>query len=319
MRNTIKNKGFTMVELIISLAILAMVTVAIVGVMTSQTSIFRKSKKDLEVQTTASETYEKINDAVMQAKYIYIEGYTSSSDISFKATEKGKTDSTTPSLVRIYRQSDRNILDVYPSMNSTNMTSISASSRSSISDAASLAKFDQFWKNLRYMSNDEKEQYGMFLNYIQTNKTSASSAHVYSDYRHESISGGVKTVSFDKIYVSKIIVGYAVPLDRSLVSGVTIPSDIDKDLLIEQYDFNDNKITLKSTYRYMTSLNNTDVYSDDLNYRKTSGDDVSGAVMTFDSANNALALDMYFADQKMSYTSKSMTVLRNSYVLDDAK
>lgn len=89
--------------------------------------------------------------------------------------------------------------------------------------------------------------------------------------------------------------------------------------MIEQYDFNDNKITLKSTYRYMTSLNNTDVYSDDLNYRKTSGDDVSGAVMTFDSANNALALDMYFADQKMSYTSKSMTVLRNSYVLDDAK
>ena len=65
MRNTIKNKGFTMVELIIYLAILAMVTVAIVGVMTSQTSIFRKSKKDLEVQTTASETYEKINDAVI--------------------------------------------------------------------------------------------------------------------------------------------------------------------------------------------------------------------------------------------------------------
>lgn len=84
MRNTIKNKGFTMVELIISLAILAMVTVAIVGVMTSQTSIFRKSKKDLEVQTTASETYEKINDAVMQAKYIYIEGYTSSSRYIFQ-------------------------------------------------------------------------------------------------------------------------------------------------------------------------------------------------------------------------------------------
>ncbi|MCM1209712.1 MAG: prepilin-type N-terminal cleavage/methylation domain-containing protein, partial [Ruminococcus sp.] len=70
------NRGFTLIELIIAIAVLAFLMTAISSLMTSSLITNRKTQADIEVQTTAQETYNKITDALMQAKSVYILGYT---------------------------------------------------------------------------------------------------------------------------------------------------------------------------------------------------------------------------------------------------
>lgn len=66
------NKGFTLVELIITVAIMTLIGVALVGIMTSNTVAFRKTKSDLDVQNVAEDTFNKITNDIMQAKAVYI-------------------------------------------------------------------------------------------------------------------------------------------------------------------------------------------------------------------------------------------------------
>lgn len=66
------NKGFTLVELIITVAIMTLIGVALVGIMTSNTVAFRKTKSDLDVQNVAEDTFNKISNDIMQAKAVYI-------------------------------------------------------------------------------------------------------------------------------------------------------------------------------------------------------------------------------------------------------
>jgi len=69
------NRGVTLVELLIAMAIISFIMIAVGGVMTSNNSIFRKSKADLTVQTDAQSTYNRITENIMQAKHVYVEGY----------------------------------------------------------------------------------------------------------------------------------------------------------------------------------------------------------------------------------------------------
>ncbi len=91
MKNLHNNKGFTLVELVVSIAIMALVIIAVSGVMFSNNTVFRKTKSDIYVQDNAQDIYNRINDEVMQAKHIYIEGYvTNTGDKQeFKTTEIG--------------------------------------------------------------------------------------------------------------------------------------------------------------------------------------------------------------------------------------
>lgn len=70
------NRGVTLVELVVALAVLAMVMVAVIMLMSNNTVIYRKTKADISVQTSAQETYSALQDSIMQAKYIEISGYT---------------------------------------------------------------------------------------------------------------------------------------------------------------------------------------------------------------------------------------------------
>jgi len=83
------NKGVTLIELIISIAILALLMVAVIGVMNTNVVIFRKSKADLAVQSSAQDVYNHMTDSIMQAKSVRIEGYTASSPITFVTTDVG--------------------------------------------------------------------------------------------------------------------------------------------------------------------------------------------------------------------------------------
>lgn len=81
------NRGFTLIELIIAIAVLAFLMTAISSLMTSSLITNRKTQADIEVQTTAQETYNKITDALMQAKAIYVLGYTYSGTPDFSKAQ----------------------------------------------------------------------------------------------------------------------------------------------------------------------------------------------------------------------------------------
>ena len=67
------NKGFTLVELIITVAIMTLIGLAMVGIMSSNTVVFRKTKSDIDVQNIAQDTFNKISDDIMQAKAVFVE------------------------------------------------------------------------------------------------------------------------------------------------------------------------------------------------------------------------------------------------------
>ena len=66
------NKGFTLVELIVALAVMSLLMIAVVGLMIMNTATNKRLKADSNVQSEAGELYDHINDAVMQASKIEI-------------------------------------------------------------------------------------------------------------------------------------------------------------------------------------------------------------------------------------------------------
>jgi hypothetical protein len=147
----------------------------------------------------------------------------------------------------------------------------------------------------------------------------------------------------DKVYVSKMTVQYAVQLDASNVPASVDTSGLAKDASgnLEDYnldtctvvyEFDKNNMYVTRTYKYMQNLNSTYTgtddkdkyrYTDALNYvvlgSGVDGDDttnnITGVIATVDAKNNAMGIDLYFADNNMSYTTNGMIKVRNSYVL----
>ena len=71
MRKT-KNQGFSLVELLLAMAILGIIMVAIASFMSSTTATYVKSRNDVKVQQDGQEVFDAIADKVMQAKLIRV-------------------------------------------------------------------------------------------------------------------------------------------------------------------------------------------------------------------------------------------------------
>ena len=66
------NQGFSLVELIIAIAILALIMVALASFMNTTTGIYTRTRNDTELQKTGQEVYNMISDKIMQASEIRI-------------------------------------------------------------------------------------------------------------------------------------------------------------------------------------------------------------------------------------------------------
>ena len=91
MKNLQHNKGFTLIELMVSVAIMAIIIVGVGGIMASNNLIYKKEKADLTVQGNAQDIYNKVNEDIMQAKHIYIEGYVCDNKVEFSTTKVAQT------------------------------------------------------------------------------------------------------------------------------------------------------------------------------------------------------------------------------------
>jgi len=84
------NKGMSLIELIIAVAMLSLIMTAVIGLMSSNTVTFKKQKSDVAIQNVAQESYNRLSEAIMQAKEIEIIGYTLSADPEFTPEAVGK-------------------------------------------------------------------------------------------------------------------------------------------------------------------------------------------------------------------------------------
>ncbi len=67
------NSGFSLVELLISIAILSIIMVMISGFVSSTLISQRKAKKNMQMQTEAQRIYSQLSEVIMQATYIRVE------------------------------------------------------------------------------------------------------------------------------------------------------------------------------------------------------------------------------------------------------
>ena len=66
------NKGITLIELLVSLAILSIFMVTVTYFLSSSTKSVNQTKKQIAVQQDAKEVYESLNSTIMQASSVRI-------------------------------------------------------------------------------------------------------------------------------------------------------------------------------------------------------------------------------------------------------
>lgn len=67
------NKGFSLIELLVSIAILSIIMVMVVQFMGTASVSLRRTRKQMDLQTSAIEFREQLSDAMMQATYVRIQ------------------------------------------------------------------------------------------------------------------------------------------------------------------------------------------------------------------------------------------------------
>lgn len=79
-KQKLNNKGFSFVELVIAVAILAVIMVSISTFMGSTTAVYTRTTKDNEVQIEAQNVYNTITNSIMQANKVIIMLYDDAGD-----------------------------------------------------------------------------------------------------------------------------------------------------------------------------------------------------------------------------------------------
>ena len=105
MRRKQQNSGFSLIELIIALAVLAFLMLAVSSFMGSSVMQSKKERADVKMQTQSQEVYNLITDSIMQANDILIVGYTASDDDDIDFAKPGET--TTATLTKKYYVRDK--------------------------------------------------------------------------------------------------------------------------------------------------------------------------------------------------------------------
>ncbi len=289
------NSGFTLIELIIAMAVLAFLMTAVGTLMGSSIASHKKQKAEIQVHTSAQETYNQLTDSIMQAKEVVVIGYESGTAYDFSVP--GVDAGTTPELVCYVKSEEmRKYVIDNPTIYGTNgMTS---------ADIKLFNKFD----NNKYFYVKQLS----IMNSVPLDVTAAPSAKVCTGYYEitDALSpGGAEIV---KVEIA------------TTASGLNALNKYDN--VIKTYTFDGNNMYLEKKYSFMTSLNDTItgtnkdpwLYNEGLSYVSTTGSgkaDISACILKVDAANGAMGIELQFNNKNMTYTTQGMVNIRNSYVL----
>lgn len=301
------NSGFTLVELIIAMAVLAFLMTAVGSLMGSSVASHRKQKAEIRVHTAAQQTYNQITDSIMQAREVVIVGYETSTPYNF--TEPGTKVTDSPSLV--YYVKDAEMADfikdnpkVFGTMGS---------------DAAGT--------NIKYFSDLDSDK----VIYVKTIAI-MTSAPIDLDYVP---TGNKLQVDQYNIFLMDTLADGGTALVNVGIKQNASGTDVylANDKVVNIYSFEGANMYYEKQYAYMTLLNDISspnyfgtvasnksdcIYNQGLSYVTLEGTtpvDVSACMVTVDADNGAIGIEILFNDKNMTYTTQGMINIRNSYVL----
>ena len=297
MKKNKSNNGFTLIELVIAIAMLAFIMTAVSALMGSSILSFRKTKSNISIQNSAQAVYDKMSDDIMQAKRVVIYGYECSEDLNFSDAKPG--DAASGSLAYYYYVSDE-------------------------AARADLLAHGVAGDNIKVFSG-----YGTGPS---AQAPVSSTTKIYVDKMIIDIS-----VPIDEITAIDTCGPHTVEATRAdhLYGGtVKIKRIGQKDSGEGIYDVND---TLRCTYTFdgenmyyenkyslqtgkdnaaTGTLGENNLYTNIFNYLVGGSEKVSGCVVTVDYKNGAIGLELNIYDKNMRHKTDGMVKLRNSDVLD---
>lgn len=305
------NRGFTLVELIIAMAILAFLMTAISSLMGSSIFSFKKTKSDIKVHSSAQDTYNKISDSIIQANDIVIVGYyIDEGDLNF--VDNKASISYNPQLKLFVKNDD---------MKDYVINNMSLFTDSTLTEA-NVIKFSDIDADKQICVKD-------LITYTST------------PIDMDQVTGGDSTA--DTQTLTNRLTGSSKSIERK---NTVIINDSNGDYLditnvydtydtvFNRYTFIDENIYYVKKYAYMDKLDDyfdpaiTDVnkkyeshlYNDALCYQKCdTGINLSGCIAQIDPKTGSIGVDLHFNNKNMTYTTNGMLHPRNSYVLIEKK
>ncbi len=298
MKKNKSNNGFTLIELVIAIAMLAFIMTAVSALMGSSILSFRKTRSNISIQNSAQSVYDKMSDDIMQAKRIVIYGYECSTDLNFDGSKPG--DATSGTLSYYYYASDeaaRADLKAH-GVDETKIKVFSGYGSGSTAQAP-ISPSTKIYV--------EKIIIDMSVPIDEIGAVDTGSPSLISGTRTDHIYGG--NVKLNRI---------------ALTSNGDAIYDVN-DTLRSTYTFEGKNMYLENRYALQTkkddvasgALGESNLYTDVFNYLKISDDKyVSGCIVTVDYKNGAIGLELNIYDKNMRHKTSGMIKLRNSDVLD---
>lgn len=325
------NSGFTLIELIIAMAILAFLMTAVSSFMGTGVLNFKKSKADINVHNTAQDVYDQLADSIMSGKNIIICAYVVS----------GTLDGTTAA--------------------DTKVTFLEAG------DAANQTLEGPYY----FLRNEDKDDDHIIdqQNDLTNGYLKKYCLDVKGYKTYDELPAGVrlypvqiivdKAIAIDKSCCSDLklgeenvnaLTGESVVIERQMrevlnEAGNTTEEKVETSDGIPVYNVNDTErcvytfdeknMYLEREYAFMDKLNDFSSsraistlksykYSDAFNYvtmsftmpdGSTQEATAPGCVLYVDEGKNALGLELYFSDKNMTYVTSGLINTRNTYVL----
>lgn len=309
------NHGFTLIELIIAIAVLAFLMTAISSMMGSSVFANKKAQADITVQTSAQDTYNKITDMVMQAKKIYVFGYTFSGTPDF--TKNGEAATGDPSL-KVYGLYDERKYMVKDANGKIDKAATISKNKAAIAGELLTLGYSVTPADIEFFSDisTADELYVQKLIVFSSVPLDISMVD----------SGNCTLVDTDKYNIYDAFEGIDVPVE-AVRKGGNVVGYSKNDTLMSVFTFDDDKLYYEKQYAFMTTKNDyvTDwsdesavkrcLYSDAIGYNTTDGDSISGCVAKIDYEAGQIGFDLHFNQKNMTYKSLGMVNVRNSYIL----
>lgn len=292
------------------MAVLAFLMTAIGSLMGSSVASQRKQKAEIQVHTSAQETYNQISDTIMQAKEVVIVGY-EVKDASYNFVVPGDTVTETAQLVYYVKDEEmKEFIKKFPAVYGTE-------GADSIGDE-NIKLFSQY--------NPKNSLYVKKLA-IMTSVPLDYSA-VPSEQRRGS---GTDGDGNEYIVLADALADTS---DNQVTIGLTkTASGLDAytkyDNVVHIYTFEGTDMYYERHYSFMTTLNDmidtsvsgskeSCLYNEGFSYVVSSDStigEITGCKATIDANGGKIGIDLMFNNRNMTYTTEGMINIRNSYVL----
>lgn len=285
------------------MAVLAFLMTAIGSLMGSSVASHRKQKAEIQVHTSAQQTYNQITDSIMQAKEVVIVGYEVADVYDF--SEPGEAVTSAPQLVYYVKDEEmKDFIKHNPSVFGTD-------GADAIGDT-NIKYFTQF--------DPSKSLYVKKMAFMTSVPIDISAV----DSRDVLMVGSDYVMLRDNLAGTNV--GVRIEIDKT-ASGLDAYSEYDN--LVHIYTFEGTNMYYERQYSYMTTLNDmidpavsgskeSCLYNEGLSYVKSSGTtptDISGCKVVIDADSGAIGVDLMYNSRNMTYTTNGMINIRNSYVL----